>query len=121
MTHYLINKFSCVWLAYYTIFNCDWEQNGDEPLKGRCISSDSNQSLHNTGTKFSARAICTSMMLRNFLIEKIHAAMWTVCTTAKRIGQRGPDDGKECMERTADGVKTVKRMVPKWKTIKNAT
>jgi len=47
--------------------------------------------------------------------------MWTVCTTAKRIGQRGPDDGKECMERTADGVKTVKRMVPKWKTIKNAT
>ena len=38
-----------------------------------------------------------------------------------RIGQRGPDEGKECRERTGGGVKTVTRMVPEWKTIKNAT
>jgi hypothetical protein len=36
-----------------------------------------------------------------------------------RIGQKGPDEGKECGKRTASGVKTVKRMV-QWKTIKNA-
>ena len=38
-----------------------------------------------------------------------------------RIGERGPDEGTECRLRTASGVKTVKRMVFEWPTIKNVT
>jgi hypothetical protein len=60
-------------------------------------------------------------MLRDFLVEKIHAAIGTVYTMANRIGQRGPDNGKECREIIASGVKTVRRMVPESKTIKNTT